>query len=804
MSWLFKDFKGAFRVLLKSPGFTLASILSLAIGIGANGAVFSVTYAVLLRALPYEKPEQLMVLKNALLSFNGTPTYTNIFDWKDSAQSFSHLAAYSSNSDGANLTDGIEPERIEGAEVSSGFFPTFGINAVLGRVFQEENDQPGKNAVMVISYGFWQRRFASERSIVGRNLILNGNTITIIGVAPPDFEFPGKSEFWIPISFGKERLLSGQPNYQIIGRLKADVTKAQAQAEINVLIQRLKGELPNSWVVKKGIQVVSLLEQIVSGTQTSLLILSGIVALVLIVACSNVANLLLARATNRQKEIAIRLALGAGRIAIIRQLLVESLLLSLIGGTLGLLTGSYLLKILIAFMPDTIPRIQEARLNTEVILLTLGISLVSACFVGIVPALQALKVDINTSLKGDASGSNKGLGNNRIRGALVISEIVLTMIILVGTGLLVKSLSQIHKVEPGYTPEGVITLNISLPETKYATKEQRTAFFQELLSRIRNIPGTLSCGAINYLPLGKAPTMLALYTAEGQIMTGSFEDRLAANLVVTPDYLKTMAIPLIEGRYFTEQDMNDSQPRVIIDQSIAQSHWQNESSIGKRLILAGESTRYEIVGVVATVRHLGQDTNPPKEIYIPCNQSPLKLITVVIKNNSDQGSVLGAVRREIQSLDNNLPIHDVKTMQQRLDEATVQRRFIIILFSVFAGVALLIASLGVYSVMAYTVAQRTREIGIRISLGAQQSDVLKLILASGFKLALIGVGIGIGGALAFTQFMSSMLFEVTSFDPATLVMVSVVILALALLASYLPALKATKVNPVIALRSEEL
>jgi putative ABC transport system permease protein len=756
MSWLFRDFKCAFRMLRKSPGFTLASILSLAIGIGANGAVFSVTYTVLLRALPYEQPHQLMVLKNALLTFDGSPSYTNVFDWKESAQSFSHLAAYSANNNGANLTDGSQPERIEGAEVSGSFFSTLGINAVWGRVFQVDNDQPGKNALMVISYGFWQRRFGADQSIVGRNLVLNGNTVTVIGIAPPGFEFPGRSEFWIPISFGKDRLLSGQPNYQVLGRLKPDVTKEQAQAEINVFIQRLKQEQPESWVVKKGIQVVDLLDQVVSGTKTSLLILSGIVALVLFVACSNVANLFLARAASRQKEIAIRMALGAGRIAIIRQLLVESLLLSLVGGALGLLVGSYFLKILIAFMPDTIPRINGVNLDVEVILLTLGVSLVSACFVGLVPALQALKVDINTSLKGGALRGSLGLGSNRIRSALVISEIVLTMVILIGTGLLVKSLSQIHKVEPGYDPEGVITLNISLPETKYPTKEQRTAFFQELLRQIRSIPGTISCGAINFLPLGKAPTMLSLYTAEGQSLRGSFESQLAANLVVTPDYLTAMGIPLIQGRSFTEQDLSDSQPKVLIDQAMAQNHWPNENPIGKRLTLAGESTPREIIGVVTTVRHLGLDSPPPKEIYMLCNQSPLKLTTVVIKTQAEQGSIIDAVRREVQALDHNLPIHDVKTMQQRLDDATAQRRFIIILFSVFAGAALLIASLGVYSVMAYTVAQRTRELGIRMSLGARQSDVLKLILGSGFRLALIGVGIGLGGGLAFTHLMSSM------------------------------------------------
>ena len=802
MSSLLRDAKCAFRALLKSPGFTSAAVLSLAIGIGASSAVFSVINAVLIRALPYEEPHKLMVLKNALLSFDGPPSYSNVFNWKESAQSFSHMAAYSASSGGANLTDGTQSERIEGAEVTAGFFLTLGVNAVQGRVFQMDEDQPGKNAVMVISSGLWQRRFGADQSVVGRSLVLNGKVLTVIGIAPLGFEFPGKSEFWIPISFGKDRIISGQPNYQVIGRLKPGIKRDQAQAEINVFIKKLKEEQPGLWVAKTGIQVMSLLDQLVSGSQTSLLILSGVVALVLLIACSNATNLLLGRAANRQKEIAIRVALGAGRVAIIQQLLVESLLLSLVGGALGLVAGLFFLKILIALIPNTIPRIGEVRLDADVLLFTLVVSLMTACLAGLMPALQALKVNISESLKEGALRGSRGFGNNSARSTLVISEIVMTVVILTGTGLLVKSLNRIHKVDPGFNPEGVITFNISLPETQYAIKEQKAAFFQELINRIRSIPGTLSVGAINFLPLGKANTMRVLYTIEGQVPSSGFENRFAAYFVVTPDYLKTMGIPLIQGQYIAEQDTRDSQPVVLIDQVIAKSHWPNESPIGKRLILPDESTPREIIGVVGTVKHLGLDVDSPKQIYLPYSQSVFNLGTVVIRTNSDPFSVMGAVRDDVQTLDKNLPIYDIGTMHQRLDDSTVQRRFIILLFSVFAGAALILAAVGVYSVMAYTVAQRTHEIGIRISLGAQQSDVLKLFLGRGLKLALIGVVTGIGGALAFTRLMSSMLFGITAFDPATLVIVSIGILGVALLASYLPAVRATRVDPMVALRNE--
>lgn len=802
MSTLLQDAKCGFRALLKSPGFTAAAVLSLAIGIGATSAVFSIINAVLIRPLPYDASHRLMVLKNALLTFDEERTYSNILNWKENAQSFSNLAAYSASSGGANLTDGTQPERIEGAEVTAGFFPTLAVNSVEGRFFRMDEDQPGKNAVMVISCGLWQRRFGSDQNVVGRILMINGTPLTVVGIAPPGFQFPGKSEFWIPISLGKDRIINGQASYRVIGRLKPDITKKQAQAEIDVFVQQLKAEQPRMWVARAGIQVVSLLDELVSGSQTSLLILSGVVAFVLLIACSNVANLLLSRAANRQKEMAIRAALGAGRVAIIQQLLVESLLLSLVSATLGLGAGLAFLKILITFIPNTIPRIGEVGLDANVLFFTLAVSLLTACLAGLMPALQALKVNINESLKEGAFSRSRGFGNNRVTSTLVISEIVLTVVILTGTGLLVKSLNRIQRVDPGFNPEGVITFNISLPEAQYPAREQKTAFFQEVTDRLRGIPGTLSVGAINFLPLGKATSMRALYTVEGQAPSREFEDRLATYFVVTSDYLKTMGVPLIQGRDFAQQDTKDSQPVVLIDQALAKNHWPNESPIGKRLTLPGEPAPREIVGIVGTVKYLGLDIDSPRQIYLPSSQSVLNLGTVVLRTDSDPSSLINAVRDRVQTLDENLPIYEIGTMRQRLDDSTMQRRFIIMLFTVFAGAALILAAVGVYGVMAYTVTQRTHEIGIRISLGATERVVLKLILGTGLKLALIGVVIGLGGALILTRLMSTMLFGISFVDLETFAIVSAGILGVALLASYVPAVSATRVDPIVALRNE--
>lgn len=802
MTFLLQDFRYAVRVLIKSPGFTLAVALTMALGIGANSAIFSVVNAVLLRALPYQEPHQLMVLKNAMLSFSGTPSASNLLDWKEQAQSFSHLAAYSSSNGGVNLTDGGEPERIEGKEVTADFFATMAVNAVNGRTFQPDEDQPGKNTVIVIGYSLWQRRFEADRNIIGRNLLLNGRGYTVIGVAPPGFEFPGKAEVWVPISFGKDRAFSGQPIYEVIGRLGPEVSREQAQAEINVFVQKLKEQDPGLWVVKRGIQVISLLDQLVSGFRLSLLILFGVVSFVLLIACSNVINLLLVRAVGRQKEIAIRMALGAGRGALIRQLIVESLLLSFLGGALGLLAGSWFMRILISLSPSTIPRLGEAALDARVLAFTFFISLLTGCLVGLAPALQSLKVDLNESLKEAALKPNGRSSSGSIRNKLIISEIALAMVLLMGAGLLVKSLNQIHKVDPGFNADGVLTVNVSLPDAKYGGSEQKEAFFRELIERLRSIPSTLYVGAVNFLPLGKADAMKGAFTIEGHPPANRFEDQLATYLVITPDYLRAMGIPLIQGRYLAEQDAKDSQPVVLINQLFAKSHWPNESPVGKHLSLPGDSVPREIIGIVGAVKHIGLDAETPKEIYMPYGQTPLSLRTVVIRTTSDPLSIAGGVRDEVRALDKDLPVYDIKTVNQRLIDSMSHRRFVLLIFTIFAGVALILAAVGVYSVMSYTVAQRAREIGIRMALGAQRRDVLKLMVGKAIKPILIGVAIGMAGAIAIMRLMSDMLFGVTTTDPMTLALVALGVTGVALLASQLPVMRSTRLDPIAALRNE--
>jgi putative ABC transport system permease protein len=798
---LLRDLKCAVRGFIRHPGFALTALLTLALGIGASSAVYSVIDAVLISDLPYEDPHQLMALKNALLTYNLPFSYSKILDWKERAGSFIHLSAYSSSAGGASVAGGPQPEWLEGAEVTPGFFGALGLQPLDGRFFQPDEDRPGTNAVIVISYGLWKRRFQLDQSIVGRSLLLSGRPHTVIGVSPPGFEFPGRSEFWIPISFGKDRLLTGEPSYNVIGRLKPGITKEKAQSEINILVQRIKDERPGSWAIQKGIQVIPLLDELVDGSRKSLLLLSAAVASVLLIACSNVANLLLARSMKRRKEVSICVALGAGRITVIRRLLAESLLLSLIAAAIGLVAGSWFLTLLTKISPNAMPRLDGARLNLGVIAFCLAISLVTAFLVTIPPAWQSMQVDINESLK-EGIAQDTALAKGGIRGALMVSGVALTMVILVGAGLLINSLIRIYRVDPGFNPAGVITFDVTLPEAGYSSTTQKAGFFQGLTDRIRLIPGTRYVGAINFLPLGTSGSWKGLYSVVGQPSTGTFEDQLALYYVVTPDYFAAMGIPLVQGRCFSNQDAQNSQPVAIIDGTIAKNRWPNESPVGKHLILPGESAPREIVGLVEGVKHLGLDVGTPNEIYMPYTQQNLGLRTVVIKTNADPATVFDSVRNEVQAMDKSLPIYAAKTMNQRLKDSTEGRRFIILLLSVFAGMAVLLAAVGIYSVMAYNVAYRVREIGIRMSLGGRRADVVKLFLGKGLRLTVYGVAMGIAGAAAFTRLMADMLFGITALDPVTLGIISTGILTVGLAATLLPTVRATRVDPAVALRQE--
>lgn len=804
MEALLRDIRYGIRMLCKSPGFSATVVLALALGIGANSATFSMVNAALLNALPYDEPHQLMVLDGALLSLSGDlQSYRDVLDWKDQLQTFSDLAAYSRQNGGVNLTGTGEPERVEGVEVSADFFSTFHINAIRGRLFVPEEQQPGKNRVTVLSYALWQQSFGAAPDILNQQISLNGISFTVIGIAPPGFRFPGKAELWIPILLDRDRIFTGHAIfYDVIGRLKPGVTTDQAQADIESFKQRMIGAMPDTWLGQREVKVISLFDQVVGNVRLSLWVLSGAVILVLLIACANVTNLLLVRAGTRQKEIAVRAALGASRLTLIRQLLVESILLALLGGLVGLFGAYWLLKFLVAFGATEIPRLSEIRLDHQAIAFTAVVCLLTGILAGLAPALHALKVDLNHSLKEDAANLPGVTGHHRVKGLLVVAEIALALLLLIGAGLLIKSLDQLQQVNPGFNASQVITASISLPREKYASAIQQTDFYQRLIDRLRAMPGIGSVGAINNLPFAKTDTIGLLFDIVGQPATGKFEDRFANHLVVTPDYFKALSIPLLQGRCFTEQDTRASQRVIIINQSFARRFWPTESSLHKQLQIAGESRPFEIIGLVGDVKHFGLEAKSPQEMYIPYLQDSTSLTTLVVRTDSESSAMIQAIRKEVQVLDSDLPVYDVKTMDQWLAESMRQRRFITVVLSIFALVALMLAASGIYSIMAYSVAQRTHEIGIRMALGAQPRQIVTLIMKNALVLTLAGTIIGLATALFLTRIMSSLLYNLQSLDPFVFTLTVLGLIAVALLASLIPAYAATRVDPMVALRHD--
>lgn len=801
---LLRDVRYSIRLLGKAPGFSVTVVLALALGIGANCTIFSIVNAALLNTLSCDSPQQLMVLDEALPSLSGDLlSASDILDWKDRLRTFSDLAAYSLQNGGLNLTGKVEPERVEGTEVSTNFFSTFQVNAIRGRTFNPEEQQPGKNRVAVLSYALWQRAFGSAPDILDQTISLNGISFTVVGIMPPDFRFPSKAELWIPISLGRDRIFTGWGiGYEVIGRLKPGVKVEQAQSDIAAFEERLAMERPDSWGAVRKIKIIPLLDQIVSNVRLSLLVLSGAVGLVLLIACANVTNLLLVRAGTRQKEIAIRAALGASRLRLIRQLLVESLLLAFLGGAVGLLGAYWLLKFLVALGPTGIPRLSEVRLDNKVIAFTSIVCLLTGILAGLAPALQTLRTDLNLSLKESTPSLIGATGHHRMKSSFVIAEIALALLLLIGAGLLIKSLSQLQQVSPGFNASNAITVSLSLPRVKYANGVQTTDFYQRLMERLRTIPGIQAVGAINTLPFGKTVTISFLFDVVGQPYTGKVEDKFASDIVVTPDYFKAMGIPLLQGRVFTEQDTKGSLKVIIISESLARRYWSGENALGKQLEIADESQPAEIIGVVGDVKHFGLESKYSQAMYTPYLQTTPSLTTLVLRFNSDPSAMVGAIRNEVKALDSDLPVYDIKTMDQWLDESMAQRSFITFALGIFALIALALAVSGIYSIMAYTVSQRRREIGIRMALGARRGHILKLILGNGLSLAVAGTIIGLASAIALTRLMSSLLYNIQPIDPLIFTLTALGLIGVALLASLIQAYEATRVDPMIAIRHE--
>jgi predicted permease len=803
-----QDVRYALRTLAKNPAFTAVAIVALALGIGANTAIFSVVNAVLLRPLPFKHPEQLvMVWENAAhLGFpKDTPSPANFLDWQKQGQSFTGMAATAERS--FNLTGVGEPERLEGRRVSANLFDLLGVAPLLGRTFVSDDDRPGTNVVL-LSCSLWQRRFGSDPAVIGRAVTLNGESYTVVGVMPPFLQLPGYSnrsdQLWVPIAFPQEEASQrGNHFLDVIARLKPGIPLRQAQAEMETIASRLAQQYP-VYNARRGAVVVPVHEQVVGDMRPALLVLLGAVGFVLLIACANVANLLLARAAVRQKEIALRLALGASRARLTRQFLTESVLLAIFGAGLGLLLALAGIRILRTFMPSTISQVQMISIDGTVLIFTALVAVLTGIAFGLAPAIHGSHLNLNDTLK-EGGRDSTGFKGHRARGLLVIGEVAISFVLLIGAGLLINSFFHLRKLDPGFRPDHLLTMKLDLSEVKYSDRERRAAFFDEVIHRVRALPGVQSAAVADNLPLTYNGNSMTI-SVEGLPDPAPGERPDVVYRVIGPGYFGTMGIPIVRGRDFMDQDNASSKDAVVISEKTAQHFWPGQDPIGKRL-KPGSSTSNtpwrEVIGIVKDVRQNDLIAAPKMQMYL--NYRQLKNIpanALVVRTSIEPMSLAGPVRNTIWSVDKDQTVADIDTMDHIVAEAVARQRFSMVLLGVFAALALLLASVGIYGVMSYSVAQRTREIGIRMALGARRADVLQMTVMQGLKLVGAGMLFGVAAAFILTRLMATLLYGISATDPITFVGISLVFLAVAVFASYVPGLRATKVDPMIALRAQ--
>ncbi|MFZ0522386.1 MAG: ABC transporter permease [Candidatus Acidiferrales bacterium] len=814
MEAFLQDVKYGIRMLLKNPGFTAIAILTLALGIGANTAIFSVVNAEILRPLPFRDPGQLVHVATSnvrIHATNGAISYPDFADWRAQNHVFQDLAAYT---DASFALAGIEqPAHLEAATVSADLFTLLGVAPELGRTFLPEEDEPHHH-VVILSDRLWKDRFAADPHIIGRVITLDNSGYTVVGVMPPTFQYPLQrepAELWS--TFGPVReSTDGSPSMaehrsahflRAVARLKPGVTLAEAQANLDVITAALAKQYPDSDKYF-GAHLTSEQEQMTHDIRPALFVMMVAVGFVLLIACVNVANLLLARATARTREIAIRTALGAGRKRVVRQLLTEALLLALMAGALGLLIASWGIAILIRFSPADVPRVASIQMDGWVLLFTMALSLATGILFGLAPALQVSHANIVDALKEGALSTTAGRGRHTLRSALVVMETALALVLLVGSGLLIRSLLRLQDVNPGFDPHNVMASNVDLPDAKYSDT-QKAQFFRELIPQLRALPGVQSAAAIYPLPMG-GDEIRTSFQIDGHPVAPS-EEPHASLRTVTPDYFATMRIPLLQGRDFSARDEVASTPVVIINEALARQYFPNENPIGKHIkpsvaSSTPEPLMREIVGVVGNVkfRNLSEEWAP--ESYVPYSQISFGSMAVVVRTAQDPNSLAKPIAETVRSFDKDLPTYAPKTVEEYINSTIAQPRFNTFLLGIFAGLAMLLTAVGLYGVISYSVAQRTHELGIRVALGAEPRDMLRLVVGQGLQLAVIGVGLGLVATLALTHFLASLLFGVTATDPISFLAVIVLLFAVVLLASYIPARRAMRVDPMVALRYE--